>query len=212
MEARQVTVFGGSGFLGRYVVRALAKKGWRIKVATRHPNKAFFLRPMGQVGQIGFFKCDVADAGQVESALAGSHAVVNLTGILLPARPDLPGRACGGPRGHRRGRGAPRASRRWCMSRPSAPIANRIRITPRPRPKAKSACATPSRTPPSCGRRCCSGPKTVSSTALPRWRGIFPALPLIGGGRTLFQPVFVGDVAAAIVTALDAPACAGQDL
>ena len=81
MEARQITIFGGSGFLGRYVVRALAKKGWRIKVATRRPNRAFFLRPMGQVGQIGFIKCDVADAGQISHAMAGSHAVVNLTGI-----------------------------------------------------------------------------------------------------------------------------------
>src|SRR6185312_13470797 len=83
MEARQITVFGGSGFLGRYVVRALAKKGWRIKVATRRPNRAFFLRPMGQVGQIGFVKCDVADAGQIAHALAGSQAAVNLAGILF---------------------------------------------------------------------------------------------------------------------------------
>ena len=83
MEARQITVFGGSGFLGRYGVRALAKKGWRIKVATRRPNRAFFLRPMGQVGQIGFVKCDVADAEQIAHALAGSHAAVNLAGIMF---------------------------------------------------------------------------------------------------------------------------------
>ncbi|MBS0279630.1 MAG: NmrA family NAD(P)-binding protein, partial [Proteobacteria bacterium] len=49
MEAKQITVFGGSGFLGRHAVRALAKAGWRIKVATRHPNQGFFLRPLGQV-------------------------------------------------------------------------------------------------------------------------------------------------------------------
>ncbi|HUO03130.1 MAG TPA: SDR family NAD(P)-dependent oxidoreductase, partial [Rhizomicrobium sp.] len=83
MDTKQITVFGGSGFLGRYVVRALAKSGWRIKVATRHPNRAFFLRPMGQVGQIGFVKCDVADADQIAQALAGSQAAVNLAGILF---------------------------------------------------------------------------------------------------------------------------------
>src|SRR6185437_15518572 len=82
MEIRQITVFGGSGFLGRYVVRGLAKKGWRIKVATRRPNRGFFLRPLGQVGQIGFVKCDVADAADVENALKGSQAAVNLAGIL----------------------------------------------------------------------------------------------------------------------------------
>src|SRR5580698_8392456 len=84
MNTNLVTVFGGSGFLGRHTVRALARAGWRIKVATRHPNRAFFLRPLGQVGQIGFVKCDITDPDQVTAALAGSHAAVNLPGILYP--------------------------------------------------------------------------------------------------------------------------------
>src|SRR5947207_15979103 len=83
MNTNLVTVFGGSGFLGRHAVRALARAGWRIKVATRHPNRAFFLRPLGSVGQIDFVKCDVADADQVAQALTGSQAVINLTGILF---------------------------------------------------------------------------------------------------------------------------------
>ena len=62
MNTNLVTVFGGSGFLGRHTVRALAKAGWRIKVAVRHPNSAFFLRPLGSVGQIDIIKCDVTDA------------------------------------------------------------------------------------------------------------------------------------------------------
>src|SRR6202012_4739618 len=78
-----VTVFGGSGFLGRHTVRPLARAGWRIKVATRHPNRAFFLRPLGTVGQIDFVKCDVADADSVAHAVMGSGAVINLTGILF---------------------------------------------------------------------------------------------------------------------------------
>ena len=65
MNTNLVTVFGGSGFLGRHTVRALARAGWRIKVATRHPARAFFLRPLGSVGQIDFVKCDVSDAESV---------------------------------------------------------------------------------------------------------------------------------------------------
>ena len=83
MNMNLVTVFGGSGFLGRHTVRALARAGWRIKVATRHPNSAFFLRPLGSVGQIDFVKCDVADAEQVARAVKGANAVINLTGILF---------------------------------------------------------------------------------------------------------------------------------
>src|ERR1051325_46501 len=83
MNTKLVTIFGGSGFLGRHTVRALAKGGWRIKVAARHPNRGFFLRPLGSVGQIDFVKCDVADAEQVAQALKGSQAVINLTGILF---------------------------------------------------------------------------------------------------------------------------------
>src|ERR1700755_1425926 len=83
MNMNLVTVFGGSGFLGRHTVRALARAGWRIKVATRHPNAAFFLRPLGSVGQIDFVKCDVSDAESVAKAVMGAHAVINLTGILF---------------------------------------------------------------------------------------------------------------------------------
>src|SRR5207248_2994041 len=83
MNSNLVTVFGGSGFLGRHTVRALARAGWRIKVATRHPNRAFFLRPLGTVGQIDFVKCDVSDAESVARAMMGAQAVINLTGILF---------------------------------------------------------------------------------------------------------------------------------
>ena len=83
MDSKLVTVFGGTGFLGRHTVRALARAGWRIKVAARRPARGFFLRPLGQVGQIDFVKCNIADKDQVAAALAGSDAVVNLCGILF---------------------------------------------------------------------------------------------------------------------------------
>ncbi|MEI9929595.1 MAG: NAD(P)H-binding protein [Rhizomicrobium sp.] len=77
-----VTVFGGSGFVGRNTVRALAKAGWRIRVAVRKPYLANFLPPMGTVGQIQLFKCDVHDKDQVAAALKGASAIINLTGVL----------------------------------------------------------------------------------------------------------------------------------
>src|ERR1700743_2543552 len=82
MNNTLVTVFGGSGFVGRNTVRALAKAGYRIRVAVRKPYNANFLPPMGTVGQIQVVKCDVHDADQIAAALKGASAVVNLTGVL----------------------------------------------------------------------------------------------------------------------------------
>src|SRR5215469_3878181 len=84
MSTSLVTVFGGTGFLGRHTVRALAKAGHRIRVAVRFPNQGFFLPPMGHVGQIALVKCNVREADQVEAATSGAASVINLTGILYP--------------------------------------------------------------------------------------------------------------------------------
>src|SRR5215467_9659521 len=82
MDTRTVTIFGGSGFVGRNAVRSLAKAGWRIRVAVRKPYSANFLPPMGTVGQIQIVKCDVHDTDQIAAALKGASAAVNLTGLL----------------------------------------------------------------------------------------------------------------------------------
>ncbi|HEX8471580.1 MAG TPA: NAD(P)H-binding protein, partial [Brevundimonas sp.] len=77
-----VTVFGGSGFVGAQAVRALAKAGWRVRVAVRSPNTSYDLRPLGDVGQIQPVRCDVTSAADVAAALKGANAAVNLVGIL----------------------------------------------------------------------------------------------------------------------------------
>ncbi|MGY9106060.1 MAG: NAD(P)H-binding protein, partial [Alphaproteobacteria bacterium] len=79
---RLITVFGGSGFVGRHIVRALANEGWRIRVAVRHPNTAHFLRPMGRVGQIQIVKANILKEDDVAKAVDGADAVVNLVGTL----------------------------------------------------------------------------------------------------------------------------------
>ena len=79
---RLVTVFGGGGFIGRYAVQQLLKAGVRVRVAEREPKRAFFLQPLGWVGQIQFVPADVRNVESVERAIAGADAVVNLIGIL----------------------------------------------------------------------------------------------------------------------------------
>src|SRR3984893_17685884 len=78
-----VTMFGGSGFLGRHVVRALAKLGYRIRVAVRRPDLAGFLQPLGQVGQIHAVQADLRYPATVEAAARDADAVINLVGILF---------------------------------------------------------------------------------------------------------------------------------
>ena len=79
---RIVTVFGGSGFIGRYVVRALARDGWRVRVACRRPDLAFFLQPLGKPGQVVAVQANLRDPASVAAAVQGASAVVNLVGIL----------------------------------------------------------------------------------------------------------------------------------
>jgi NADH dehydrogenase len=79
---RLVTLFGGGGFIGRYVAQALFKAGARVRIADREPKRAYFLRPLCGLGQIQFVRADVADRGRVAAAVDGADAVVNLVGIL----------------------------------------------------------------------------------------------------------------------------------
>jgi NADH dehydrogenase len=81
--ARLVTIYGGSGFVGRYIARRLAKAGWRIRVAVRRPNEAIFVRPYGTPGQVEPVGCNIRDEASVRAAMAGADAVVNCVGILV---------------------------------------------------------------------------------------------------------------------------------
>lgn len=80
---RVVTVFGGSGFIGRQVVRRLAAQGWTVRAAVRNPNTAGFLKPMGDPGQVNPVRADITDPASIRAAIAGADAVINLVGILF---------------------------------------------------------------------------------------------------------------------------------
>lgn len=80
--SKLVTIFGGSGFVGRYIARRMAKEGWRVRVAVRRPNEALFVRPYGVVGQVEPILANVRDDASVRAAVHGADAVVNCVGIL----------------------------------------------------------------------------------------------------------------------------------
>ena len=77
-----VTIYGGSGFVGRYIALRLAKSGWRVRVAVHRPNDAIFVKPFGVVGQVEPVLCNIRDDASVASVMQGADAVVNCVGIL----------------------------------------------------------------------------------------------------------------------------------
>ena len=82
LSSHIVTVFGGSGFIGRYVCEFLLKRGVRVRVATRDPRTSYFIQPLGQVGQFGFVQADVTDAESIRRAVESSSSVINLVGVF----------------------------------------------------------------------------------------------------------------------------------
>ena len=209
MDARQVTIFGGSGFVGRHTVRALARAGWRIKVAVRHPHRGFFLKPLGQVGQIALVKCDATDADDVTRALEGSHAVVNLCGILYArgqSFDEVHAEAAGNI-----AQGAANAGVE-ALVHVSAIGADANSNSRYAQSKAEGEKRVRAALPGATVLRpsIIFGPEDRFFNKFAGLARMLPFLPLIGGGKTLFQPVFVGNVAAAITAALDVPQARGR--
>jgi len=201
MNTNLVTVFGGSGFVGRHTVRALAKAGWRIRVAVRHPNRAFFLRPLGSVGQIDIIKCDITDPDQVARALHGADAAVNLCGILFQGGQTFEDLQADGAAHVAQ---AANAARVGALVHVSALGADSESDSEYAVTKAEGEEAVREAFPKAVILRpsIVFGPEDGFFNKFAALARFTPALPLIGGGRTRFQPVFVGDVARAIVTGL----------
>ena len=197
-----VTVFGGSGFLGRHVVRALARRGYRIRVAVRRPELANYLQPAGRVGQIHAVQANLRHQASVEAASRDADVVINLVGILFE-------------RGRQRFDAVQAFGAEACALAASAFGARLIHI---------SALGADEASPSHYARSKAAGEKLVLA-AMPEatilrpsivfgpedeffnrfaaLAQLSPVLPLIGGGHTRFQPVFVGDVAEAVVEAVE---------
>jgi len=209
MSTNLVTIYGGSGFLGRHTVRALARAGWRIRVATRNPGRGFFLRPLGTVGQIDFVKCDVADADSVATAVKGSNAVINLTGILFQKGQTFEDVQAEGAANIARAAADAGAT---VLVHVSAIGADAQSESEYATTKAQGEQAVRESFPQAVILRpsIIFGPEDGFFNKFAAMARYLPVLPLVGGGHTRFQPVFVGDVAAAIVKALSSEEARGR--
>lgn len=205
-----ITVFGGSGFIGRYVVRLLAQKGYRVRVAVRRPDLAGFLLPDGAVGQIGLVQANVRYADSVKRAVAGSDAVINLVGILSPfGRQTFEGVQAFGAKAIAKAVAEVGIGN---LVHISAIGANAKSKSAYARTKAAGEAAVREAVPGAVILRpsIVFGPEDGFFNMFGAFAAAFPVLPLIGGGKTRFQPVYVGDLATAIVNAVEGKAKAGE--
>jgi uncharacterized protein YbjT (DUF2867 family) len=203
-----VAVFGGSGFLGRHVVRALAKRGYRVRVAVRRPELAGYLQPMGRVGQIHAVQANLRYPDSVAAAVRDADVVINLVGILFERgrqRFDAvmtdgaqtvarAAQAVSAPLIHVSAIGADEKSashyaRAKAEGERLVVAADRAAIVVRP--------------------SIVFGPEDDFFNRFAALARMAPALPLVGGGLTRMQPVFAGDVAEAISRAVDGNLRAG---
>jgi uncharacterized protein YbjT (DUF2867 family) len=203
-----VTVYGGSGFLGRHVVRALAKRNYRIRVAVRRPDLAFHLQPLGRVGQIHAVQANVRNSASVETAAHDASALVNLVGILFEGgRQRFDAVHALGAENVAKAASTHGAK----MVHVSAVGADEASPAQYARTKAAGEKLVLAAKPDAVVMRpsILFGPEDNFFNRFASMATMSPALPLIGGGGTRFQPVFVTDVANAIADAVEGKARGG---
>ncbi|HEY1746056.1 MAG TPA: complex I NDUFA9 subunit family protein [Xanthobacteraceae bacterium] len=200
-----VTVFGGSGFLGRHVVRALANRGYRIRVAVRRPELTGYLQPLGRVGQIQPVQANVRVVPSVEAAARDADVVINLVGILFE-RGRQRFEAVQAQGAENVARAATAAGAR--LVHVSAIGADENSPSDYARSKADGERRVLGADPQATIMRpsIIFGPEDEFFNRFAALARLLPALPLPGGGHTRFQPVFAGDAAEAIALAVDGKA------
>lgn len=205
-ENSLITVFGGTGFVGRHIVRRLAKRGWRIRIATRRPNEALQLKTNGTPGQIELVQANIRDDASVAAALDGADAVVNAVGILFETGKQKFAAV--------QAQGAARVARLAA----EAGIENFVHISAIGADENSASLYAQSKAAGEIALRdaipqahilrpsIVVGPEDDFFNRFAAMAMLAPALPLIGGGVTRYQPVSVFDVAAAVEACFtDAP-------
>jgi NADH dehydrogenase len=205
-----VTVFGGSGFVGTQAVRDLAKAGWRVRVAVRNPNLAYKMRLLGDVGQIDIVQANVRDKPSLERALAGATASLNLVGILFESgRQGFTGVQVMGARNvaeAARACGVERVVQMSALGADAASDSKYARTKAEGEAAVREVYADAAIVRPSI----VFGPGDGFFEKFASMAQFSPFLPLVGGGTTRYQPVFVGDVGRALARIVTDAASAGQ--
>lgn len=205
-----VTIFGGSGFIGRAIVRLLARQGWRIRVAMRSPADARALQPLGDVGQITVLGVKVQDEAMVKAAVEGADAVINLTGILYESgEQTFQAVHVDGPSYIAK---AASAAGVRALVHLSAIGADSASASAYARSKAAGEAAVLAAFPKASILRpsIVFGPEDSFFNRFATMAQLSPVIPLVGGGTTKYQPVYVGDVARAALICLQEPGCQGN--
>ncbi len=206
---KQACIFGGTGFLGRQIVRALAHAGYTIKVATRVPESAYFLRTAGNVGQIVPVGCSYGNDTDIRAAVRGCDVVVNCIGVL-----------------HEKGKNSftrihtelPRAIAKACGAES---VSRFVHISAMACDENHSKYGKSKRNGELAAFENFAGATILRPSVVfgaednflnmfAKMSVLLPALPLIGGGHTKFQPVYVGDIAQAVMACLNKPETSGH--
>jgi NADH dehydrogenase len=204
-----VTVFGGSGFVGAQVVRALAKSGARVRVAVRNPGRGYRLRMLGDVGQIEVVQANIREPVSVARALDGAESCVNAVAVLYQSgRQTFDALHVAGAE-----LVAGKAAEAGVTSFVQISALGAAAEAPSAyaRTKAAGEAAVRAALPGAVILRpsVIFGPEDAFFNRFADMAMMSPALPLIGGGQSLFQPVYVADVAKAVANALQSPAARG---
>lgn len=205
-----VTVFGGSGFLGRHVVRALLKRGWRVRAAVRRPDLAGRLQPLGMVGWVQPVQANLRYRWSVDRAVTDADAVINL--VAIPRERGRQRFDAVHVFGARAVAEAARAAKISRLVHVSVLGADRDSSSDYYRSKAEGEAAVFETVPGAAVFRpsLMFGPDDHFFNRFASLARLFPAFPLIGGGHMKFQPVFAGDVATAIVDAVEGKVSGGK--
>jgi NADH dehydrogenase len=204
------TVFGGAGFIGRYIVKRLAARGYTVRVAGRDPERALALKPMGVPGQILPVRASVTDPRAVAAAVSGAAVVINCVGILFEsAGSKFAAVQAEAPGAIAKAASTAGAGRLIHLSAIGADAASpSVYARTKAAGEAAVAAAFPGATilRPSI----VFGPEDGFFNRFGALARLLPALPVYGGGTTRFQPVYVGDVADAAMAALDREEAKGR--
>lgn len=206
---RLVTIFGGPGFVGRYATRELASRGWRIRAASRRPDLAGHLQPMGAVGQIHPVQSNLRYPNSLAQAVADADVVVNTVGILAPTgRQNFEAIHVDGARAVARAAAEAGVKRLIHISSIGADKSSNSKYAAT---KARGEQAVLEEFPDAIIMRpsIVFGPEDDFFNRFAGMAKTAPFLPLIGGGRTRFQPVYVGDLGTAIANVAEGHGEAG---